>query len=297
MLLKPEPIFEAVEHLRREDTRVVLMCPTGRVFTQALARELAALPHLLLLCGSYEWVDERVREALIQDEISIGDYVLTNGSLRATQIVRGDGTARFAFNAGQLSFSQFGSALRPLDLASDGTLTLTNATGTAILYGNYTNTSGGTLAIHIASTTNTLEVSDSAKLSGSLKISFAPGFQLVAGQQITLLTADSVFGSFLQVTLPGISADGLGLSTSMTTTSVIATVVNYAAELNAPGVSTNGQFQFSVNGVIGEHYTVQTSTNLRVGNWIPVLTNASPFVFQETNGHFPQRFYRVIYAP
>lgn len=228
---------------------------------------------------------------------SFGDYVLTNGSLRATQIVRGDGTARFAFNAGQLSFSQFGSALRPLDLASDGTLTLTNATGTAILYGNYTNTSGGTLAIHIASTTNTLEVSDAAKLSGSLKISFAPGFQLVAGQQITLLTADSVFGSFLQVTLPGISADGLGLSTSMTTTSVIATVVNYAAELNAPGVSTNGQFQFSVNGVIGEHYTVQTSTNLRVGNWIPVLTNASPFVFQETNGHFPQRFYRVIYAP
>jgi tRNA (guanine37-N1)-methyltransferase len=87
MLLKPEPIFEAVEHLRREDTRVVLMCPTGRVFTQALARELAALPHLLLLCGSYEGVDERVREALIQDEISIGDYVLTNGALPAMVVI------------------------------------------------------------------------------------------------------------------------------------------------------------------------------------------------------------------
>lgn len=87
MLLKPEPIFEAVEHLRREDTRVVLMCPTGRVFTQARARELAALPHLLLLCGSYEGVDERVREALIHDELSIGDFVLTNGALPAMVVI------------------------------------------------------------------------------------------------------------------------------------------------------------------------------------------------------------------
>jgi tRNA (guanine37-N1)-methyltransferase len=87
MLLKPEPIFEAVEQLRGPDTRVVLLCPAGRPFQQAVARELAQLPHLLLVCGSYEGFDERVREALAQDELSIGDYVLTNGALPAMVII------------------------------------------------------------------------------------------------------------------------------------------------------------------------------------------------------------------
>ncbi|MCS7049249.1 MAG: tRNA (guanosine(37)-N1)-methyltransferase TrmD [Verrucomicrobiae bacterium] len=87
MVLKPEPIFEAVETLRRPESRVVLMCPQGRRLTQAVARELAQLPHLLILCGHYEGVDERVREALVQDEISIGDYVLTNGALAAAVLI------------------------------------------------------------------------------------------------------------------------------------------------------------------------------------------------------------------
>jgi tRNA (guanine37-N1)-methyltransferase len=87
MLLKPEPIFEAVEKLARNDTRVILLSPAGRVFNQVIARELAQCAHLLLICGSYEGFDERVREQLADDELSIGDYVLTNGALPAMVIV------------------------------------------------------------------------------------------------------------------------------------------------------------------------------------------------------------------
>jgi len=87
MLLKPEPIFEAAESLGRDPTRVILLSPAGRTFDQAIARELAQEKHLLLVCGSYEGFDERVREALADDELSIGDYVLTNGALPAMVIV------------------------------------------------------------------------------------------------------------------------------------------------------------------------------------------------------------------
>ena len=87
MLLKPEPIFEAVEDLARENTHVVLMSPSGRPFSQAIAQELAAREHLLLVSGHYEGFDERVREQLADDELSIGDYVLTNGALPVMVIV------------------------------------------------------------------------------------------------------------------------------------------------------------------------------------------------------------------
>ena len=86
MVLKPEPVFEAVEALAGTGTRVVMMAPTGRPFTQAIARELAGLEHLLFLCGSYEGFDERIR-TLVQDELSIGDYVLTNGGLPAMVVI------------------------------------------------------------------------------------------------------------------------------------------------------------------------------------------------------------------
>lgn len=87
MVLKPEPIFEAVASLAGAQTRVLLTTPAGRVFDQAHARELAQCEHLLIVCGSYEGVDERVREALVDEEVSIGDYVLTNGGLPAMVIV------------------------------------------------------------------------------------------------------------------------------------------------------------------------------------------------------------------
>jgi tRNA (guanine37-N1)-methyltransferase len=87
MLLKPEPLFEAIESLKREKTRVILLSPAGRQFNQAIARELAQVEDLLLVTGHYEGFDERVRERLADDELSIGDYVLTNGALPAMVVI------------------------------------------------------------------------------------------------------------------------------------------------------------------------------------------------------------------
>jgi tRNA (guanine37-N1)-methyltransferase len=83
MLLRPEPIFAAVDVLSAPDSRVILLTPQGRRHDQATAARLAGESHLILLCGHYEGVDHRVVEALVDEEISIGDYVLTNGALAA----------------------------------------------------------------------------------------------------------------------------------------------------------------------------------------------------------------------
>jgi len=87
MLLKPEPLFEAIEELRRKSTRVILLSPAGRKFNQQIARELAREKDLMLVTGHYEGFDERVRETLADDELSIGDYVLTNGALPAMVVI------------------------------------------------------------------------------------------------------------------------------------------------------------------------------------------------------------------
>ncbi len=87
MVMKPEPLFEAVEHVRSPEARVILMTPQGRRFDQREARQLARASHLVFVCGHYEGVDERVREALVTDELSIGDYVLTNGVLPAAVVI------------------------------------------------------------------------------------------------------------------------------------------------------------------------------------------------------------------
>lgn len=87
MVLKPEPIFEAFEAVGSEQARVIQMAPTGRLFKQETARELAKEENLLFICGAYEGVDERVREELVDDELSIGDYVLTNGTLAAMVVI------------------------------------------------------------------------------------------------------------------------------------------------------------------------------------------------------------------
>ena len=93
MVLKPEPILEAVAGISRgEETRLILLTPQGRPFGQAIARELVEHRHLLLICGRYEGFDERVRERLCPDEISIGDYVLTGGELPALVLL--DATVR-----------------------------------------------------------------------------------------------------------------------------------------------------------------------------------------------------------
>ena len=119
MLLKPEPIFEAVEKIAREKTRVILMSPAGRPFSQAIARELAQQEDLLLVTGHYEGFDERVRAELADDELSIGDYVLTNGALPAmvvvdavTRLLPGvlgddDSSKEESFSSGQLEYPQY----------------------------------------------------------------------------------------------------------------------------------------------------------------------------------------------
>ena len=91
MVMKPEPIFAAAEHVKAEywteQTRVILLSPQGELFDQPKAEELSKCPHMVLICGHYEGVDERVREHLVTDELSIGDYVLTGGEIPALVVL------------------------------------------------------------------------------------------------------------------------------------------------------------------------------------------------------------------
>jgi tRNA (guanine37-N1)-methyltransferase len=92
MVLQPQPIFDAVDHViertkQEKAPRVILMCPQGKRFNQKIAEELAKEEHLVFICGHYEGYDERIREHIITDEISIGDFVLTGGELAAMVVV------------------------------------------------------------------------------------------------------------------------------------------------------------------------------------------------------------------
>ena len=92
MVLKPEPLFDAIEEISNESTTVVYMAPDGEPLSTSLARELSESQHLLLISGHYEGIDQRVRDELVNREISIGDYVLTNGTLPAAVLI--DAVAR-----------------------------------------------------------------------------------------------------------------------------------------------------------------------------------------------------------
>ncbi len=93
MVMKPEPMFAAVESVKTPESHVILMTPQGKPFKQADARRLAdECSHLIFICGHYEGVDERIRETLVDEEISIGDYILTNGVLSAAVVI--DAVAR-----------------------------------------------------------------------------------------------------------------------------------------------------------------------------------------------------------
>jgi tRNA (guanine37-N1)-methyltransferase len=88
MVFKPGPMFEAVEAIEREPgTPVILLTPQGRLFSQEVAQQLSAYHHLVLICGHYEGVDERIREHLATEEISIGDYVLSGGEIAAMVVI------------------------------------------------------------------------------------------------------------------------------------------------------------------------------------------------------------------
>ena len=92
MVLKPEPLFDAIDEISNESTTVVYMAPDGETLSTPLARELSESQHLLLISGHYEGIDQRVRDEVVDREISIGDYVLTNGALPATVLI--DAVAR-----------------------------------------------------------------------------------------------------------------------------------------------------------------------------------------------------------
>lgn len=119
MLMKPEPVFAAIEELQSPECTRIYMCPDGEKLSPQIASELAKAKHLIILSGHYEGIDERIRECVIDREISIGDYVLTNGTLPAAVLV--DTVARYvpgvlgeenslsadSFNDNLLSFPQY----------------------------------------------------------------------------------------------------------------------------------------------------------------------------------------------
>jgi tRNA (guanine37-N1)-methyltransferase len=119
MIMKPEPFFKAVSALRTQEARVVMTSPQGKTFNQTMARELSNARHLIFLCGHYEGIDDRVAQTLVTDEISIGDYILTNGALAAAVIIDAvvrllpgvlgapDGTADESFCGNRLEYPQF----------------------------------------------------------------------------------------------------------------------------------------------------------------------------------------------
>lgn len=124
MVLRADVVASAVRAVRRPDSRVVLMDPSGARFDQAAARRLSQLPHLILLCGHYEGFDERIREALVDEAISLGDFVLTGGELAAMVIVdatvrllpgvlgNADSAVEESFSSGLLEYPQY---TRPLE--------------------------------------------------------------------------------------------------------------------------------------------------------------------------------------
>lgn len=93
MVMKPEPVFAAIEQVQSPGCRRIYLTPDGTPLSPALAQELSVQPHLVLLSGHYEGIDQRIRDGVIDQEISIGDYVLTNGTLAAAVVI--DALSRF----------------------------------------------------------------------------------------------------------------------------------------------------------------------------------------------------------
>jgi tRNA (guanine37-N1)-methyltransferase len=149
MVLKPEPLAEALEALglgtkglgtRNLKTRVILLSAQGRLFTQAIARELAAVERVVLVCGRYEGVDERVNELYCDMELSIGDYVLSGGELAAAVVV--DATMRLIpgvlGNEASGEFESFGAADAEIDMDVEGVPRSQHGAGGLLDYPQYT---------------------------------------------------------------------------------------------------------------------------------------------------------------
>lgn len=123
MVLKPDPIFRAVEDLlsaeHKEEVRIILLCPQGQTFNQRKAEQLSSHDHLIFICGHYEGYDERIREHLVTDELSIGDYVLTGGELPTMVVIdsvvrlregvlgNAESSSTDSFSSGYLQYPQY----------------------------------------------------------------------------------------------------------------------------------------------------------------------------------------------
>lgn len=119
MVLKPQPLFDAIGDLKSTKARVVLLTPQGKTLNQKIARRLSKFKHLILVCGHYEGIDERFRQSIVTDEISLGDFILTGGEIAAMALVEsvvrlipgvvGDrGSLEFeSFTAGLLEYPQY----------------------------------------------------------------------------------------------------------------------------------------------------------------------------------------------
>ncbi len=119
MVLKPEPLFSAIEELRREDSEVIYLAPDGELLNRDLSKELSVRKHMVLVSGHYEGIDQRVRDKLVTREVSIGDFVLTNGTLAAAALIDAvsrfvpgvlgeeDSLAQDSFASNRLSFPQY----------------------------------------------------------------------------------------------------------------------------------------------------------------------------------------------
>lgn len=118
MVMMCEPLFKAIESVKKEDSKVFYMSPRGRVFNQKIAREMSTLNHIILLCGHYEGIDQRVIDYFNIEELSIGDYVLTGGELPAMVIsdsiirlipgvIRAESTQEESFSTNLLEYNQY----------------------------------------------------------------------------------------------------------------------------------------------------------------------------------------------
>jgi tRNA (guanine37-N1)-methyltransferase len=154
MVLKPEPLAEALESLRikskgareqdsegaREQTRVILLSAQGKLFTQSVAREFAGLDRVVLICGRYEGVDERISELYCDAELSIGDYVLSGGELAASVVI--DATMRLIpgvlGNEASGEFESFGAADSEIAVAAEGVPRSQHGSGGLLDYPQYT---------------------------------------------------------------------------------------------------------------------------------------------------------------
>lgn len=167
---------------------------------------------------------------------SAGRYVFSGGVLAASQIVAGGGVASFVCTGGWLSFHEYGSAAIPLTLHHQGGVLAANAfPGGTLIHGDFIQSSGASLE-RVAAATGTFEITGTATIAGSLFVSYAPGFHPARGWSCAILSAAQLAGTFLQVTLPPMTDDGVLLSIAYSPTAVVVAATQDTTDTDANGL-------------------------------------------------------------